>query len=560
MTGSWWKRATTLLCAILLSATLFFAWTSFNVTGQIRRTVEAENMNSVRLWAGDVESRTGAIHEHIHELLVTLHNSNELRTGTPVMNARTKRKIVEMMEEKLIVSTDADAFFVFDTENDYCLFSAKTSLDSRAAHALKDFFREYATLRETPFRDRKWSVIESGGAAYFSQCIRLGKYVVGAVSSLDYYHIDHKFSVLGEDLCFFLQTEDGCFFCGGDELPLDPDRKDYGLGSARSTVSAQIDTLDALATLSVRPLLSTNDKILLPVLLFLDSAVCVVLVSVLLMLLRRKVARPSTELIRANQALAQGNMEYRLEVQEAGSDEFEALYESFNAMAAQITKLRIESYDLRLQEDQNRLTMLRAQLRPHSFLNAVTTISNMTYIAEPEEVRSYIAAFAKFIRYMLNVNSDRVLLSEELSHIRNYLDMQEVRFPGSIRFEAECEEEAASCRIPFLILYTLVENSIKHAMTLYEALEIRVRCFRLQTEDFQGLCLIEEDSGEGFREDVIRQILAGDAVFTKEHLGLTNVRYTLHLAYCRNDLLRISNREEGGARVEIRIPDGEEGL
>ena len=105
-----------------------------------------------------------------------------------------------------------------------------------------------------------------------------------------------------------------------------------------------------------------------------------------------------------------------------------------------------------------------------------------------------------------------------------------------------------------------VENSIKHAMTLYEALEIRVRCFRLQTEDFQGLCLIEEDSGEGFREDVIRQILAGDAVFTKEHLGLTNVRYTLHLAYCRNDLLRISNREEGGARVEIRIPDGEEGL
>jgi len=61
-------------------------------------------------------------------------------------------------------------------------------------------------------------------------------------------------------------------------------------------------------------------------------------------------------------------------------------------------------------------------------------------------------------------------------------------------------------------------------------------------------------------QDVIRQILAGDAVFTKEHLGLTNVRYTLHLAYCRNDLLRISNREEGGARVEIRIPDGEEGL
>lgn len=558
MTGSWWKRVTILLCAILLSATLFFAWTSFNVTGQIRRTVEAENMNSIKLWAGDVESRTGAIHEHIYELLVTLHNSNELRTGTPVMNAQTKKKILDMMEEKLIVSTDADAFFVFDTENDYYLFSAKTNLDGREAHVLKDFLREHAILQETPFRGGMWSIIRAGGSAYFSQCVRLGKYVVGAASGLGYYSIDHKFSVLGEDPCFFLQSGDDAFFCGGVGQSLDMSRDDYGLGGGRCVVSVPVPSLDAAAILSVKPLLSSDDHTPLPVLLFLDSAICVVLVFILLVLLRRKVARPSRELIRANQSLAQGDVNYRLDVKEAGSDEFEALYESFNAMAAQITKLRIESYDLRLQEDQNRLTMLRAQIKPHSFLNAITTISNMTYIAEPAEIRSYISAFAKFIRYMLNVSSDKILLSEEIDHIRNYLKMQEVRFPGSIQFEVECEEETANCEIPFLLLYTLVENSIKHAMTLYEALQIRIRCVRLQTEDFRGICLVEEDSGEGFRKEIVEQLLREDAVFTKEHLGLTNVRYTLYLAYHRNDLLRISNREEGGARIEIRIPDRED--
>ncbi len=552
MTGSWWKRATILLCAILLSALLFFTWTSFNVMGQIRRTVDAENLNSVKLWAGDVESRAGAIREHIHELLVTLHNSNELRTGTPIMNARTKQKILDMMEEKLIVSTDADAFFVFDTENDYYLFSAETSLDSRAAHALKDYFREHAMRQETPFRSREWNTIQVGDSAYFSQCVRLGKYVAGAASSLDYYHIDQKFSVLGEEPCFVLQKGDDSFFCGGAPSP-------GGEGRGRSTVSVEIPFLNAVGTLTVTPILSTGGQFLLPVLLFLDSAVCVVLVFILLLLLRREVARPGRELIRANQALALGDVEYRLDPQKAGSDEFRALYESFNTMAAQITRLRIESYDLRLQENRNRLTMLRAQIRPHSFLNAITTISNMTYIAEPEEIRQYISAFAKFIRYMLNVSSDRILLSEELDHIRNYLRMQEVRFPGSIHFDVECEEEAARREIPFLILYTLVENSIKHAMTLYEELQIHIRCFRLQTEDFQGTCLVEEDSGEGFREEIIAQLLREDAVFTKDHLGLTNVRYTLHLAYHRNDLLRISNREEGGARVEIRIPDREDG-
>lgn len=552
MTGSWWKRATVLLGAILLSALLFFAWTSFNVAGQIRRTVETENLNSVRLWAGDLESRTGAIYEHIYELLVTLHNSNELRTGTPIMNAQTKKKILDMMEEKLIVSADADAFFLFDTENDYYLFSAKKGLDSREAHALKDYLRENAIDQETPFRSREWNIIDVGTAAYFSKCIRLGKYVVGAVSGMDYYHIEYKFSVLGEEPVFVLEKDGRCFFCGGGAPDAD------GPGGSRSAVSMQIPVLNATGTLTAKPVLSEGGGSSLPLLLFLDSAACVVLIVLLLILLRRRVARPSGELIRANQTLAQGNLDYRLDVQTAGSDEFAALYESFNDMASQITRLRIESYDLRLQEDTNRLTMLRAQIKPHSFLNAITTISNMTYISEPEEIRTYISAFARFIRYMLNVSSDRILLSEEISHIRNYLNMQELRFPGSIAFEIECDEETAKCEIPFLILYTLVENSIKHAMTLYEALQIRVRCFRLETEDFRGICLVEEDSGEGFREEVLEKLRAEDAVFTKEHLGLTNVRYTLHLAYHRNDLLRISNREEGGAHVEIRIPDREE--
>ena len=51
---------------------------------------------------------------------------------------------------------------------------------------------------------------------------------------------------------------------------------------------------------------------------------------------------------------------------------------------------------------------------------------------------------------------------------------------------------------------------------------------------------------------------SGGELNTKEHLGLSNVRYTLHLVYRRGDLLRISNRETGGAHVEIWIPDEEE--
>ena len=137
--------------------------------------------------------------------------------------------------------------------------------------------------------------------------------------------------------------------------------------------------------------------------------------------------------------------------------------------------------------------------------------------------------------------------------------MQQLRFPESVKFTADCDPETKDSPIPFLILYTLVENSIKHAMTLYETLHITVRSRRIDTPDFQGICLTEEDNGGGFPAELLEKLGRGETgeLNTKEHLGLSNVRYTLNLVYRRDDLLRISNREDGGARVELWIPDEE---
>ena len=107
------------------------------------------------------------------------------------------------------------------------------------------------------------------------------------------------------------------------------------------------------------------------------------------------------------------------------------------------------------------------------------------------------------------------------------------------------------------MLYTLVENSIKHAMTLYEPLQISLSCRKIETEDFRGICLTEEDNGGGFSQEVLEKLSStgSDGLNTKEHLGLSNVRYTMHLVYGRDGLLRISNRDCGGAHVELWIPE-----
>ena len=559
MLRSWWKKAVILLIAILAAAGMFLGWTSYNYSQQVRSAVLEENTNSARLWAAMVEARASGMYEHIYELLVTLYNNTELRTDSPIMSAQTKRKIVEMMDDKILVSSDVDALFVFDTQNDFRLFSARQSLSGMEILAMKNYTYESAVSAARDFGDLTWEAAEIDGADYLFKSVRLGKYVVGAISNLSHYHIDKQFSVLGEDYACRLLIGDKSYLCGGDAAGTElPASIQEGYRHGRVYALARIAVLDARVVLSARPGSLTGGS-LSSLWLILDSAVCVILAILLLVLLRRDVARPTRALMRANQSLAAGDTACRLARDTAGSQEFEALYDSFNSMAEQIVDLRIETYDMKLQEEENKLTMLRAQIKPHSFLNAITTVSNMTYNNRPEEIRAYITDFAKFIRYMLKASSPWTTVEEELSHIESYLKMQEFRFPSSIRCTVDCDSAVKGSPIPFLILYTLVENSVKHAMTLYQPMELTIRCKRVETEAFRGVCLIEEDNGDGFPPEVLQTLLTAEpqSLYAKEHLGLSNVRYTLNLIYHRSDLLRLSNRPEGGARVEIRIPDEE---
>lgn len=549
MKRSWWKVTLALLCILILLIGMSLLWSTLNIRNQVRQTVEQTNAHALKLWAGNVQNRLDALYEHLYDLLLSLYNSTELRTGTPIMDVSTKQKIIEMMNDKLMISTDADAFFVLDTENDFYLFSASSTLSNQDIFRLKTHCRTAALDAPLSLREQSWKVLEVGNISYFYKNIQLGKYIAGVACRLTRFSPEQTVAILGQDPSFFLALPDQNFTWLGEP--------DWTENPGHCTVRQRIYNLGGEIVLSAVPALA-EQSIAQPVLLFLITALCLALVVLLLLLLRRLVAAPTRTLIEANEMLAAGNIRYRLDEDKARSKEFAALFDSFNNMARQIGNLKIEAYDLRLREQSNRLTMLRAQIRPHSFLNAVTTISNMTYTCRPEEIRAYIQVFAKYIRYMLNVSDPWITVEAEVGHIRNYLKMQDARFPRAIRFTAEYNAAAGECKIPFLLLYTLVENSIKHAMSLYETLDITVRCVREDREDFHGFCLTEEDSGQGFPEDVAEKLRSGDEPFVKEHLGLSNVRYTLNLTYHRDDLLRLSNRPQGGARVELWIPDKED--
>lgn len=550
-----------LLMAILAAAGIFLGWTSYNYAYAIRKAVTEENLASSRLWHNQLISRTDALYGHLYELLLTLYSETPLQPGTPEMDIATKVTVLNMMQDKLLASADADAFFVFDSENGLYLFSARSSLPHAEVFRIKSYTWENAVRLAGPMGDKTWDLTAIGDGDYLFKSIQLGKYTVGAVSGCSHYFIENSVNIMGEEYGCFLRTGDGTFACGGDPglaVRLEGEVRE-GYSGGWITQIMPVPLLKGEMILLARPGTMTEAGDQVPLFLFLDSTVCVILILLLLLLLRRDVVRPSRKLAEANSILASGQIDYRLDPETAGSTEFRSLFESFNQMADQIVTLRIDAYDMKLQDEKNRLAMLRAQIKPHSLLNVITTISNMTYTSRPEEIRAYISVFAKFIRYMLNTTASWTTVSEELNHISNYLNMQQTRFPDCIHCTVDCDEAVAGHPIPFLCLFTLVENTTKHAMTLYEPLQIRIICRKGAEEGFPGIILRVEDDGGGFSPEALEKLReeSGQSPYAKEHLGLNNVRYTLNLIYHRDDLLRLGNRPEGGAWVELWIPDEE---
>lgn len=208
------------------------------------------------------------MYEHIYELLLTLYNNTELRTGTPIMDQWTKRTIVGMMDDKLLISEDVGAFFVYDTENEFFLFSAEANRNMGEVLEIKKYTRDHAIASAEAFRNLSWEVVNIDPNQYFFKSVQLGKYIVGAISNLDHYYIDDDFSVLGEDATFHLLIDDTYYPCGNNTST------ETVTENGRLISSGYMELLGGTVLLSVRPASLWDNSRMMQTLLVIDSAVC----------------------------------------------------------------------------------------------------------------------------------------------------------------------------------------------------------------------------------------------------------------------------------------------
>lgn len=271
--------------------------------------------------------------------------------------------------------------------------------------------------------------------------------------------------------------------------------------------------------------------------------------------LRKEILIPMSHMKKSMEEMREG--EYSLRIQENyGNQEFTVLKDTFNHLMDEIVGLKIQSYEKQINLQETELRCVRLQIRPHFFLNAMTTISSLSQQGKNREVQQYIGALSKNIRYMFRSGLHTVTLREEMKHVENYFEMQELKYPNCVFYFFDIPEAVKEWKIPQMIIHTIIENEYKYAVSVDHMLTILIKASVTEYQGEEMLLLEIEDDGKGYQMDVLNEFEKGSMKRTQngERVGLLSVKRMLDLMYEREALFHISNIQPHGCKNTFYIP------
>jgi two-component system, LytTR family, sensor kinase len=189
-----------------------------------------------------------------------------------------------------------------------------------------------------------------------------------------------------------------------------------------------------------------------------------------------------------------------------------------------------------------RLQALQSQLEPHFLFNTLNGISALVTEGRNDSATAMIARLSDFLRLTLETTgTPEIPLADDLVFVRQYLDIQQLRFGDRLRFTFAIAPQAMAVLVPALLLQPLVENAVRHGILPRASGGIVIVSARIVAG---ALLLNIDDDGPGMQKSVA----------PSSGLGLSNTATRLAALYGGLAELSIGRSEAGGVGVAIRIP------
>jgi len=191
-------------------------------------------------------------------------------------------------------------------------------------------------------------------------------------------------------------------------------------------------------------------------------------------------------------------------------------------------KARQEEQRERLQSE---LSFLRSQISPHFIFNILNSIVYLIR-SKSQQAEAVTIKLSELMRYILyQSNNEQILLEKEINYLKNYVELQTIRFDEDVDIRLHIEGEASNQTIEPMLMIPFVENAFKHGvgMVMEPVIDINVQ-IKENSLDFS----VKNKIGPEPPEDKD----------TSSGIGLRNVQRRLELLYPDNHELSVEKTGE----------------
>ena len=167
--------------------------------------------------------------------------------------------------------------------------------------------------------------------------------------------------------------------------------------------------------------------------------------------------------------------------------------------------------ELKRQNLQSELKLLKNQLNPHFLFNTLNNIDSLI-CSYPEKASKSLVQMSEMMRYMIyETNTPEVDLSQELKYIHNYLDLQQLQYDNPNLVSYTLEGSPDNVRVAPMLFIAFIENAFKHCTDKKAPEAIRL-FFRIQKSEiyfeifnmFDPAKQINKDSSSGIGLNIIK--------------------------------------------------------
>ncbi len=506
----------------------------FTVKGTQRE--EAETMQaSVESQVQRVSAELERENNYLVDLLLNNFYMDEIRQASGV-NQRNNaaREVLSQFEYDSIIWGSNFSFACYMPEHDLVFSKFNYSFPYEENMALKQWFCEQISQGQLESSSLSWTSIRQGESVYLYQIYHLeGVYLVAWASSEELFSDIKANTLSAQGEIFYLLP--------GEEWAAKDVVEDFCLKLSPEYTDIQIVVTD-------QPYLEWGRfSLMIGFVLFILLVVLGVSVYTL-QYYHRYVQIPLDHFVQhVGEYAAQ-----RQTVKRGGIQELNDAVEAFDDLSRQIKKLRIDLYEEKLALAQTEMEYYQLQIKPHFFVNCFSLIHAMAQKQEYQRIQEFCVKLSNYVRYLFSQSLSLVPLERELSMVREFLGIQQIRHRVNVQLREEIDGSIQGLAIPPLSLLTFVENTVKHGGSKNVGIEIKVEV--TLTEKGERLRLSIQDTGVGFPEEMLGENpKLEEGSQQGHHLGIRNIQKRLQFLYGENFTLEFQNNSQGGL-VVLELP------